>query len=128
MYQVRTKKMNTSESPFTCRNRSLLISKPDRSVDQVLARRLPTYCSSGVRHKGDVSLVLAQLWNCGNLSARWLREKRKQRSCKCESTDASNREGASRSSAEFSVMLKERRGSLIRLDCCVNQLRLGGTR
>lgn len=128
MYQVRTKKTNTSESPFTCRNRNLLTSKPDRSVDQGLARRLPTYCPSGVRHKGDVSLVLAQLRNCRNLSARWLREKHKQRSCECESTDASNRDGASRSSVEFSVMLKEQRGSLIRLDCCVNQFRLGGTR
>ena len=45
-----------------------------------------------------------------------LREKHKWKPHKCESTDAEHRGGATRSSDEGSVMVLERRGSIVQLE------------
>jgi hypothetical protein len=64
----------------------------------------------GVRHIGGASLIsgfCVELWEP---VAPMLREKSKGQTPKDESTDAENRDGATRSSEEVPVMGMERRG------------------
>jgi hypothetical protein len=51
-----------------------------------------------------------------------LREKRKWRHHKCESTEARHRGGVTRSSEEGSVMGSERRGYIVQLNRMDNQI------
>lgn len=113
MHQVRAKKTNTSEPSFKCRKCSQMTPKPEGDVTLGSAGQLPAYWPGGVRHRDGVSLVRASILNCGNLSLRCIREKRKQRPCQCESIEARHRDGAARSSVEASVMEVERRGGVI---------------
>lgn len=67
MHQVRVRKMNTSESPFTRRNMLVGI---ETGVAKLLQDKLGgslIYWPSGTRRKGDISLTWALLLNCGNL-------------------------------------------------------------
>lgn len=51
---------------MTCRKHKLLMSKPEISLDiREKLRRRPTFCRSGVRHRGGVNLVEALAWNVG---------------------------------------------------------------
>ena len=58
--------------------------------------------------------------------ASMLREKRKETYSKCESTDAKNRGGVTRSSEEGAVIVLERRGYPIWLET-IKQLEAGGS-
>ena len=64
--------------------------------------------ASGV--KGGMNLVRALMWNCGNQSSRWLREKSKWLNHEGESTDARHWGGPTRTSVEGPVMGLEQRG------------------
>ena len=85
-----------------------MTSKPGSDVAPRLVWPLPAYGSSGVRHRGSVSLIRALTLNCGNL--RWRCEAKGTSSKgEAESSDASPRDGAARSSVETAVMVVERR-------------------
>lgn len=90
-----------------------LTSKLELDVTPGKVWREPVYWSGGVRRRGGVILIRALVWNCGNL--RW-RCQGKGTSVKneAESTEASSRDGAIRSSNEGSVMELERRDCIIR--------------
>ena len=89
-----------------------MTSKPGSGVALRSVWPLPAYGPSGVRHRGSVSLIRALTLNCVNL--RW-RYEAKGTSSKGEadSSDASPRDGAARSSVETAVMVVERRGCVI---------------
>lgn len=89
-----------------------MTSKPGSDVAPRSAWTLPAYGPGGVRHRGSASLIQALMLNCGNL--RW-RCEAKGTSLKGEadSSDASPRDGAARSSVEAAVMAVERRGCVI---------------
>ena len=73
---------------------------------------LPAYGSGGVRHRGSASLIRALTLNCGNL--RWrCKAKGTSPQGKADSSEASPRDGAARSSDETVVMTAERRGCVI---------------
>lgn len=89
-----------------------MTSKPGSDVAPRSVWPLPAYGPGGVRHRGSAILIQALTLNCGNL--RW-RCKAKGTSLKGEadSSDASPRGGAARSSDEAAVMAVERRGCVI---------------
>lgn len=99
-----------------------IVSKPNRVVDLGLGGKRPVYWPPDTRHKGDVNLVLAMLWNCGNLSLSCEGKRCKWRTHKTESTNGQNRGRATRSSDEVSVMDMDQRGCVIQLSKSVNSL------
>ena len=90
-----------------------LTSKLELDVTPGKVWRKPVYWSGGVRRRGGVILIRALAWNCGNLRWRWQGKGTSVKN-KAESTEASSRGGAIRSSEEGSVMELERRDCVIR--------------
>src|SRR5271167_891485 len=84
-----------------------MTSKPESDVAPGLAWSKPAYDPSGVRHRGSVSVIWALMLNCGNLRWRW-QAKGTSRRGEADSSDASPRGGAARSSDEAAVMAVER--------------------
>jgi hypothetical protein len=97
-----------------------MTSKPKSDVAPGLVWRLPAYCSSGVRRRGSVSLIQALSLNCGNLRRR-CKAKGTSSQGEANSSDASSRGGAARSSVETVVMTVERRGCVIQSLNIVNR-------
>ena len=73
----------------------------------------------GVRHRGDVILIQALRWNCGN-SSRDAKGACQAKQSKALSTDARREDGPARSSDEATVMVVERRGRVALADPGVN--------
>jgi hypothetical protein len=98
-----------------------MTSKPGSDVAPGLAGSKPAYASSGVRHRGSVSVIRALMLNCGNLRRR-CEGKGTSLKGEADSTDAPPRGGATRSSVEAAVMVVERRGRIIRSGGWVNHV------
>jgi len=97
-----------------------MTSKPGSDVAPRSAWRIPVYWPGGVRHRGSVSLIRALTLNCGNL--RWRCEAKGTSSkSEADSSDASPRDGAARSSVEAAVMVVERRGCIILASGSINR-------
>lgn len=104
---------------MTCRKAIKLTSKPESVVAPGGAQTEPVYGLSGVRCRGSMSLIQALMWNVGTY---WLNDKeRGVVSDNSASTDVGWRGGATRSSAEVTVMVMERRGCIIRSMLAVNR-------
>lgn len=86
-----------------------MTSKPGSDVAPRSVWPLPAYGPGGVRHRGSVSPIQAPALNCGNLRWRW-QAKGTSLKGEADSSDASPRGGAARSSDETAVMAVERRG------------------
>jgi len=122
--QVRTVESNESEPLLTCRKRrddvetggeSLLRDKSGRCL--IMAQT-----ASGMKVARMRSRLLCGTWEP---VTPMLREKRKWKHHKRESTDAGYRDGATRSSVEGTVMVLEPRGCLIRPETRVQPARGG---
>ena len=70
MHQVRTRKTNTSEPPFTCRKWLDGVKTGEVMLLQDELGGLPADWPSGTRHRGGVSLVWALVLNCGILDVQ----------------------------------------------------------
>lgn len=95
-------------------NLTNVTSKLESFVNPGKVKEELAYCFSGVRHRGDVNLVQAEVWNCGNQSLTYKGKRFKQRSCKIESTNGQNWDRITRSSEEVFVMNMERRSYVIK--------------
>lgn len=84
----------------------------------------PAYCLFGVRHRDDMNLTWARVWNYGNLSLSWQGKRVKQRTCKLESTNGQHRGRVTRSSVEVFVMNMKRRGYVIQFSEWANSTSL----
>jgi len=109
MYQVWSKKTNTSEPPFKCRNYFKRYQNRRVYVAPGVVGRKPVYRPDGIRHRGGVSLFRAFMLNSGNLLWQCLRERHKQLPCEADSIEVPYRGGQVRSSVEAAVMAVERR-------------------
>lgn len=69
MYQVWIRKTNTSESSLTCR-KYRTESKLGSFVAPRQVCRQPVYWVGSSRHRDGVNLILAFMWNSGNLLFR----------------------------------------------------------
>ena len=119
MRQVRTREMNTSEPPLTCRNRL----ERHQNGDVMLAPDQPGGYLLTAQVVPGIEAASSESWlSRGTAGTRtaMAREKRKRRSREADSIDVLCGDGAARSSVEASVMEVERRGCVIQLATTVN--------
>jgi Reverse transcriptase (RNA-dependent DNA polymerase) len=90
-----------------------MTSKPASEFAPGSVWTTPAYGLDGVRHRGSAILFKALTLNCGNLRWRW-EAKGTSLQGEADSSDASPRDGAARSSVETAVMAEKRRGGVIR--------------
>jgi hypothetical protein len=107
--QVRIVKSNVSEPLMTCRKRRDDVETAGESLlrDKSGGSLMTARTASGIKAARARSRLLCGTWEPVPPMAR---EKRKGKPPECESTDAGNRGGATRSSGEGPVMGLERRG------------------
>ena len=122
--QIRTVESNANEPLMTCRKRRNDVKTGRESLtrDKSGSNLLTGQTASGIKAARTRLRLLCGTWEP---VTPMLREKHKERSSKCQSTDAGYRGGVTCSSDEGSVMELERRGYPIRSETR-EQPRMGG--
>ena len=106
---------NTVEPLIKCRKRRNVI-KTRGVVNLGKVWKVPVYCPSGSRHRGDVNSISGLCMEPWEPVAVMKRERYKQRTCKIDSTNEQHRDGQIRSSDEAVVITAERR-DLVNQSC-----------
>ena len=112
--------MNESEQSMTCRKANQLTSKLGSVVGPGQIQTVPVYGLGGVRCRGCMILFQALMWNVGTC---WFNVKGREVAVLGDfaSTNVNQRDGATRSSDETTVMVVEQRGCVIQPRLIVNQ-------
>ena len=122
--QIRTVESNANEPLMTCRKRRNDVKTGRESLtrDKSGSNLLTGQTASGIKAARTRLRLLCGTWEP---VTPMLREKHKERSSKCQSTDAGYRGGVTCNSDEGSVMELERRGYPIQSETC-EQPAMGG--
>ena len=122
--QIRTVESNANEPLMTCRKRRNDVKTGRESLtrDKSGSNLLTGQTASGIKAARTRFRLLCGTWEP---VTPMLREKHKERSSKCQSTDAGYRGGVTCNSDEGSVMELERRGYPIQSETC-EQPAMGG--
>ena len=122
--QIRTVESNANEPLMTCRKRRNDVKTGRESLtrDKSGSNLLTGQTASGIKAARTRFRLLCGTWEP---VTPMLREKHKERSSKCQSTDAGYRGGVTCNSDEGSVMKLERRGYPIQSETC-EQPAMGG--